>query len=85
MLLPVSYKRGQTLGKFPAVWSRELGGRWDRDIKWRLHNFLFEHGRLAASTAAPGNVFSLSKLDECNECTQCINSIFILHTRSNES
>lgn len=39
---------------------------WDRDIKWRLHSFLFEHGRLAASTAAPGNVFSLSKLDECN-------------------
>ena len=55
------------------------------DIKRGLHSFLFEHGKLAASTTAPGNVFSLSKLDECNECTLCINSIFILHTRSNES
>lgn len=54
-VVPVSYKRGQTLKQFPAVFGAESwSGRWDRDIKWRLHSFLFEHGRLAASFAALG-------------------------------
>lgn len=41
--------------------------------------------KTAASTAAPGNIFSVRKLDEYNECTLCINSILFLHPRSNES
>lgn len=41
--------------------------------------------KMAASTAAPGNIFSVRKLDEYNECTLCLNSILVLHPRSSES
>lgn len=39
----------------------------------------------ASGVAAPGTIFSVRKLNEYNECTLCINSILVLHPRSNES
>lgn len=58
-----------------------MGERNERETQF----FYSSVEKMAASTAAPGNVFSVRKLDEYNECTLCINSILVLHPRSNES